>query len=63
MSEVTLKELRKEKEELESKLGELISEYQKKFGVEIREISLDHRRSEGRAEPYSTDVSVDIKLT
>ena len=63
MSEVTLKELKEKKVKLEKGLSNMITKFQDKFGVEIREISIKHRQSPGKASPYSTEVSVDVKLT
>lgn len=63
MSEDPLKELREESKELEERLSNMIMKFQNKFGVEIREISVEHRQADGRNAPYSTDVSVDVKLT
>lgn len=62
MSEVTLKELKEKRKKLEKGLSNMITKFQDKFGVEIRDISLDHRQSVGKVAPYSTGVSVDIKL-
>lgn len=62
MSDPTLKELKKDKIELEKKIEELAEAFQAKFRVEIKDVSLDHRRRGDVLQPYSTKVSIDVKL-